>query len=786
MNGNRISLSILFLLLLLLFTLLPSLSAQSPNTSDSTQDKADRSGLIRQLIQALDKDIEPRKKVDILKELCFEYRASNPAKALEYAKQGEQLSRMIEYPEGLADSLTLSAIIHYEGSRYDEALKFYLASLEVYRKHDLKKGIAKTLYNTAALYLDKGNYDKAMDALIRARDVYEQIDDKSGMININNILGIIYNSRGQFVKALEYYNRSLQISREINDRKTMAVCYNNIGTLYQEQGYFSKAMENFMKTLEIHEQMDFKNGMAAAYFNIASVYQATKEYEEALANYHKSLDIYRQSGDRRAIGNTLNNIGSIYYEKREFQRALETLEKALNIHREIGSRPAEAKVLYTLAGVYRHLENYSRALELFAKAKIIYSQLNNKMGLADVDTGIGSCYAFLGRNKKAVTVLARALNIAREIDYPPAIKKSSAYLHNVYAAMNRHRDAYRTHLLFKSVSDKLKNDREVKKLTKLELQYEFRTIQREMELEQKKEVMAKETEIKKQRFLRHAYFSGFLLMGLIAIAIYGGFHVKRKTNLMLAEHQQEILAQTVELELANTELKELNATKDKFFSIIAHDLKNPFSALIGSLKTLVTDFESFDKKEVKELLQITHESSEVTYSLLENLLLWSRNQTGKIQNNPEPVLINEAVETAISLVRNHAIEKSIEIENRIENGESVYTDKKMLQLILRNLISNAVKYTPNGGSVHVETRRLNGSLEIKVTDTGIGIAEEDIEKLFRMDTHFSRTGTADEQGTGLGLILCKEFIEMNKGTIDVESRVGEGSTFIISLPSSLS
>jgi signal transduction histidine kinase len=168
---------------------------------------------------------------------------------------------------------------------------------------------------------------------------------------------------------------------------------------------------------------------------------------------------------------------------------------------------------------------------------------------------------------------------------------------------------------------------------------------------------------------------------------------------------------------------------------------------------------------------------------LENLLEWARSQTGKIQWVPENIELNQVAKSTVELLSRNAHQKNIRLQNQI-NGDKpcVYADKNMLHTVFRNLISNAIKFTPDGGEVTINSIETKDFIETRVSDTGIGIAEKDIEKLFRIDTHFSRSGTKDEQGTGLGLILCKEFLVKNGGNIRVESQVGKGSSFIFTLP----
>lgn len=238
----------------------------------------------------------------------------------------------------------------------------------------------------------------------------------------------------------------------------------------------------------------------------------------------------------------------------------------------------------------------------------------------------------------------------------------------------------------------------------------------------------------------------------------------------------------LELRSAQQDLREANATKDKFFSIIAHDLKNPFNTLIGLSELLIKDYDYFDDEKKKKFIQSIYESSDNMYKLLENLLNWSRMQTGRIEWNPENIDLNKLADENVSLLKTAAVNKNINFFSELDTGTTVYADVDMVTMVFRNLITNAIKFTQEGGEVKIIAKPTGNFEEITISDTGLGIGEEDIKKLFRINVQHSTSGTAKEKGTGLGLILCKEFIEKNGGKIWVDSELGKGSDFKFTLP----
>lgn len=235
------------------------------------------------------------------------------------------------------------------------------------------------------------------------------------------------------------------------------------------------------------------------------------------------------------------------------------------------------------------------------------------------------------------------------------------------------------------------------------------------------------------------------------------------------------------LETQAKELQELNATKDKFLSIIAHDLKNPFNAIIGFSNLMLQNFNELDDETFHKGLKTIESASNRAYKLLENLLLWSQNQTGRIQFNPEKFNLTKHIKESLSMVESAAINKEIRIVTDIKKAYPVFADKNMIDLILRNLISNAIKFSHKGGKINLKVTKLDHELHVSVSDNGVGISPERQTAIFEIDKRSNTLGTDNEQGTGLGLLLCKDFVNWHGGRIWVESTPGKGSTFTFSL-----
>lgn len=259
----------------------------------------------------------------------------------------------------------------------------------------------------------------------------------------------------------------------------------------------------------------------------------------------------------------------------------------------------------------------------------------------------------------------------------------------------------------------------------------------------------------------------------------------RDYNILEAElksKNQKITKQKEELEIQRKELEALNTTKDKFFAIIAHDLKNPFSTVLGLSELLAREFETFESDKLKVFIQQIYKYSNSTYNLLENLLQWSMLQTGRMPLRPKLVNLGLIISENLDLLKGNAIQKGIKISSPKLEEYIAYVDNNMITTVVRNLLSNAIKFTPINGEIVIKVIEEGDFIKVTIKDNGVGISKQDLKNLFRIDSNPSTIGTSQEKGTGLGLIICKDFVERNGGVIGVESEPNLGSSFYFTIP----
>ncbi len=650
------------------------------------------------------------------------YRADR-SRALKYAKEANDLSIQINYLKGKAQSFNLMGIYH---SSHDESLKYHKNALEAFKKLNDKKGMNKSYMNIGISYRRKGNYPKALEYYHNSLKISEELYKRKALENsailsgCYNSIGIIHLHQDNFAKALEYYQKSLKICKEFNDRLGELNCLNNIGVVYDRQGDSNTALEYYEKVLNIY--------------------------------------LKEEPSFKERIASSYYNVGLIYMRKGEHSKAYKYYQQALIFAEEIGNKSITA---YAYQGM-------------------------SKLAIAQNNVG------------EAFNYSKKAYNLAKDGGELEQLKEIAQTLAETSNALGNYKDAFDYYVLYKAMNDSIFNESNIKEITALEYQYKFDKEKRESELIQQKKDAVRIEQAQKQRILLIASISGLVLMSLLVLIVLRSLMQKRETNEALATQQeqisernselvnmnQKIRAQSTELTYINQKLSELNITKDKFFSIISHDLKSPFNAVLGFSSLLLEKHDKIDDKERAKIIKYVNSSAESAYKLLENLLAWSQAQSGKLKYSPETLDIKDlSIETIFSL-EGQAREKGITIINETSGTAAVYADKNMLSMVLRNLISNAVKFTHKGGEVRINIQRCEEDILVSVLDTGVGISNETLTKLFSISENTSTLGTNNEKGTGLGLILCKEFVEKHGGNIWVESEVGKGTIFYFTIPAS--
>jgi signal transduction histidine kinase len=589
-------------------------------------------------------------------------------------------------------------------------------------------------------------------------------------------MGLIHLTRTQdFEKAMDFFIHSLIIEDSLKFLKEQAITRLAISQLFEEVKDYPKSAESLEQALLANRQSGDDPVILVMILNkLGKINALLGKMEEAFGSYQQVLNHKESVNDPGIEAEALFNMGNLYKVQGQYTKALDVHKQALALRRSMADKKNEALSLNDIGELYRLMKNEERALANHTAALEMRVALKDKSAIAESYNNIGALYFDQKNIERAIANLELALTAGRESQDQEKVSKTYELLSQCYKGLGDYKKAFEYQDQFVNLNEFLLRDENAHQL--LEAQNRYEIDQKQSQIKKLDAIrQQREHELQEQKKFRNFLIALTSLVLVVVLLVIYLYWQKRKSNKVLHVANMKIQQQ-------NLQLQELNATKDKFFSIISHDLKGPLNSFTSFSGLLMNHTDSLSKDEIKMLAKDLDKSLKNLFSLLENLLEWSRSQTGNIQFKAEPFDLAAMLEDNRNLLQGQAQNKKINIVNTVNGDLPVQAHKHSINTVIRNLISNAIKFTPEGGTITLAVAQTKEALNVSISDTGVGMSAEVMEKLFRIDSKHSTKGTADEKGTGLGLILCKDFIEKNGGKIWVESKEGKGSVFYFTLP----
>jgi signal transduction histidine kinase len=680
-------------------------------------------------------------------------------------------------------SICLNLAKQYTHINYEKTVEFAARSMILAEEMGDNEHIIESLNMLTDAYFKLDQYDKSIEYATRLYNIHNTNNEELAAGKALKQIASSYYGLSKFIEAKDYYSRALDIFKKHQYFEGIAQTLGEIARILGHWGEYDEALSKHQEALRFYEEIGDDVGIAEAYTGMGMIYQELGSHENAFDHYRKALDIYENLGQTYDIVNLTLHIGDIYLQKNLYDKALEYYFKADEIGREINNKKLKAITLSNIGEAYNLKGDYLKALDFQQRSLVLKEEIGDKMRLAVTYTEMGLIYSNVEEYDKSLDYLNKGLLLAEELNFKYHINKSHKSLSEVYEKIGNEKLALENYKQYIDGRDQIYTEESKQTIAELQTKYQLERKEKENErLRHSQQLIG--ARIKNQQLM--IGFVLFILLGsfVLSLILHGRYQQNQKLNIQLSLKNKQVEEQQKNVESLNAELKEANNTKDKFFSIVAHDLKNPFNSLLVLSKLLLDDYDSFTNEERKQFISQINSSAENTYSLLQNLLEWARTQSGKSEIIKERINLSSLSREAIDLLNPVARGKKITISSNVPAELTAYADKNMISTVLLNLVSNAVKFTPQKGRIEVLAYEKNNHIEVEVVDSGVGISANNIPKLFKPDEKFYTEGTDKEKGTGLGLILCKEFIEKNEGEIWVESQEGIGSQFHFSLPKS--
>lgn len=583
-----------------------------------------------------------------------------------------------------------------------------------------------------------------------------------GLLN----LGTYYSDKGDTKNGIINFKKALELAKSIAHASLIVETQNQLAGEYAYKGDYANALNGYLEALELATASENQRMVSILNENIATLYISQKDYDQALDYYKKVKRADELIGDEILIAQTSSNIASLYADMGKLDYAMFNANSSITVFEKHHLMDWIAYAYEVKGKIYLREKKYEWALFWYKQSEMIHHKIVDHRGEIDLLHGMAEAHLGLKRDSTSQRYAQKAFQLAESISSTEGKQKSANTLYKISKQRKNHEDALAYHEIYQGLSDTLALIENQQSLTLLKTNLQHDKQKRVLILENEKQLA-------KQRSYVNAAVAILLLFVIVTFLVKRNEKVQKRLN-------EKLKAQTEGLVEQEKELKEINETKDKLFSIVAHDLRGPIGAFQGLLK-LFNQGEIGQEEFMDFIPKLGNDIDHISFTL-NNLLSWGQNQMNGLVTKPEIISLDNLVKDNINLLAESATKKSIKLSSNLSRNTLAWSDGNQIDIVIRNLISNAIKFTPTNGMITITSREESNHWEISVRDTGIGIEKEVLDNLFCDKNNHSTYGTDNEKGTGLGLTLCKEMVEKNKGTIWVESIVNRGTTFYFTVP----
>jgi signal transduction histidine kinase/tetratricopeptide (TPR) repeat protein len=579
-------------------------------------------------------------------------------------------------------------------------------------------------------------------------------------------LGDYYSDKGSHNKGIQYYQHSLSLAKTTENLKLILKAQNNLAGAYAYKGDYAKALTGYLGGIDVAKAHGDSLMLSIMNENIAQLYTSQKDYAQALEFYKKVTKINQGLGNEVYSAETMSNIASLYAEMGKLEYAMYNANGSIMVFEKHGIMEWLAYAYEIKGKVYLKENKFKWAIHWYHQSEMLHKKLDDDRGRIDLLNGMAEAYLGLKKDSISERYALEAFEISDKIQFKEGQQKCAKTLYKINKNKKDFATALGYHELYQTLSDTLMRHENKKSLTLLKTKIEHDKQKQDLIQENRKQLAQQRNYVK-------AALAILLIFIVVSFLVRHSERIQKHLNTELKE-------KTTDLEKREHELREINRTKDKLFSIIGHDLRGPIGAFQGLLK-LFKEGDIGQSEFMKYIPKLHHDIDHISFTL-NNLFTWGHTQMNGAVTKPSAVALGSVVKDNIHLLSEIAENKSIKLVSHIATNTMVWSDSDQIDIVIRNLISNALKFTPKNGMVTISAQEKNQDWQVSIRDSGIGMDEKTIEKIFAANANHTTYGTNKEKGTGLGLSLCKEMVEKNGGTIWVESLLRKGSTFHFTVP----
>tara|TARA_R110002050_G_scaffold11122_2_gene37807 strand:+ start:3073 stop:5301 length:2229 start_codon:yes stop_codon:yes gene_type:complete len=708
-------------------------------------------------------------------------------------------------------SIPLSAQSNYDLSKTDTA--------------EINKAIA---YVKANILISPNKLIPTIDSI---NSYSQKLEYTEGIFESNNLRGITYWMVEDYRNAFDKYKKALSYAEFLPNPRKKALVLGNMGMCYANLFQLDSAEYYLQKSIGICKQNNLTDLELKNKFEIGNLYLQQDQYIPAIEVYYAVLDSLKIHDNKQLQLLISNTLGILFTNIGKYDMAIEFYKQSIGIGNELKDIDIKTSNYFNLGETYFEIEQFDSSRYYFQKALASSLPYNRVKTTLAVNAGLGniclhtheldSCYLYYQKvlsdslihtdpiylasvtvnmglyyykkedYTKSKEYLLSGLQMTRDLKLARFERNTLQTLYRVDSLEGDFEAALQHLSEFRLADERLAKDAANLAVKSLEFDH-YLAKQNVLNNQLTQENEHQQKQIRNKNFLIYGFIA---LAILLLVLFYFSYQARLKAkelvvelsakNNKLKQLNEEVRASNSLLAQSEDELQKSNQTKDKFFSILGHDLKSPFYSLLGLLEVMDEQWEEMEDSQKHFLIKKLYSSSKKTYALLENLLNWGKAQGGQIKLNPEKFLLSEKVQSIVELYHDAMTSKKIQIIVGIDTNIQLNTDIMLLSQIIQNFVNNAIKFTPKGGQIEITAVEKTETIQICVTDTGIGIPKDKVATIFDLDSSYNRKGTEEEESTGMGLILTVEYASILNGKLSATSIENKGSTFCVEIPNTI-
>ncbi len=643
-----------------------------------------------------------------------------------------------------------------------DSLEEQLHSKRFNTKDTLYIDLINALGDEIRFYDSDSLFSLSKQALELSKSIEYRIGENKALLG----LGDYYSDKGSHDKGITYYKKALSLGKTIKNQELILKSQNSLAGEYGYKGDYAKALIGYLEGIDLAKVYRDSLMLSIMNENIANLYISQKDYIQALEFYKKVKKINQEIGNEIYSAETMSNIASLYADMGQLDYAMYNANSSIMVFEKHEIMDWLAFAYEVKGKTYLKENKFKWAIYWYNQSEMLHKNLDDDRGRIDLLNGMAEAYFGLKKDSVSERYALEAFEVSEKLQFLEGKQKCAKTLYKIQKNKGDFASSLAYHELYQRLSDTLSRNENKKSLTLLKTK---------MEHEKQKQDLIEENQ--KQLAEQRNYVNASLAILLIFIVIT---FLMRRSEKIQKNLNTELKGKTTDLERTEHELRDINRTKDKLFSIIGHDLRGPIGAFQGLLK-LFKDGDIGQSEFMEHIPKLRHDIDHISFTL-NNLLTWGHTQMNGAVTTPSVVGLGSMVKDSMHLLSEIAEKKSIKLVSQIPTNTMVWSDSDQMDIVIRNLISNALKFTPENGMVTISAQEKGQYWQVSIRDTGIGMDDKTIEKIFALNSNHTTYGTNNEKGTGLGLSLCKEMVEKNGGTIWVESLIRKGSTFHFTVP----